>query len=151
MSSRKRKKDVREDCFPNAHCPLASLMRRSQVDFEIDFFEQILNRDPVYVDVLRNLGELFSVKGCHRRALQVDLRHVALRPNDPLAIYNLSCDYSLLGQYSEAIQSLRRAIRVGYRDVEHMLADTDLTPLHRHPEFEALLQELQKVDAPASE
>lgn len=151
MSSRRRKKDVRDDCFPNSHCPLAVLKRRSQVDFEIDFFEQILNRDPAYVDVLRNLGELFSVKGCHRRALQVDLRHVSLRPHDPVAIYNLSCDYSLLGQYTEAIQSLHRAIRAGYRDVEHLMADTDLSPLHRHPEFEALVQQLQKVDAPASE
>jgi tetratricopeptide (TPR) repeat protein len=151
MSSRRRKKDVRDDCYPHSQCPLAALMRRSQIDFEIDFFEQVLNRDPIYVDVLRNLGELFSLKGCHRRALQVDLRHVALRPNDPIAIYNLSCDYSLLGQYTEAIQSLRRAVGAGYRDVEHLMADADLSPLHRHPEFEALVLELQKVDAPASE
>ena len=147
MSSRKRKKDVSDDCFPNSHCPLAALKRRSQ----IDFFEQILNRDPAYVDVLRNLGELFSVKGCHRRALQVDLRHVSIRPHDPVAIYNLSCDYSLLGQYTEALQSLRHAIRAGYRDLEHLLSDCDMSPLHRHPDFEAIIRELREVVALSAE
>jgi tetratricopeptide (TPR) repeat protein len=145
MSRRKRKNETRDDCFPNAHCPLATLKRRSQIDFEIDFFEQILNRDPAYADVLRNLGELFSVKGCHRRALQVDWRLVSIRPRDPVANYNLACDYSLLGQYTEAFQTLRQAIQVGYRDLEHLLTDADLAPLHRHPEFDAIIQELREA------
>src|SRR5579872_6546455 len=64
---------------------LASLRKRSQLDFEIEFFERILTRDPNYVEVLMNLGDLFSRKGCHRRALQVDLRLVQLQPKNEMA------------------------------------------------------------------
>src|SRR5262249_55123441 len=67
-----------EKCANLAHdeaaggCRLGTLCKRSQLDFEIEFFERILSRDPNYVEVLMILGELFTQKGCHRRALQVD-------------------------------------------------------------------------------
>ena len=54
----------------DASCRLATLRKRSQLDFEIEFFERILTRDPNYIEVLTNLGDLFAQKGCHRRALQ---------------------------------------------------------------------------------
>src|SRR5580765_4322480 len=86
----------------DAACRLSTLRKRSQLDFEIDFFERILSRDPNYVEVLMNLGELFSEKGCHRRALQVDLRLAQLRPRSETVMYNLACSYAMLNQKTEA-------------------------------------------------
>ena len=77
-------------------CRLATLRKRSQLDFEIEFFERILTRDPNYVEVLTNLGDLFTQKGCHRRALLVDLRLVQLAAQECEAMYNLACSYALL-------------------------------------------------------
>ena len=134
-----------EDCPPQfaaSPCRLADLVRRPQIDFEIDFFERILSRDPNYLEVLANLGELFSRRGCHRRALQVDQRLAQLRPQDPVVAYNLACSYAVLRQAPEALDTLRRAIELGYDDLEHMLGDPDLAPLHSHPEYLRLLQEL---------
>src|SRR5579864_3671824 len=98
-----------EKCANLAHdetatgCRLAALRKRSQVDFEIEFFERILSRDPNYVEVLMNLGDLFTKKGCHRRALLVDLRLARLRPKSAEVMYNLACSHAQLSHVPEAL------------------------------------------------
>lgn len=126
----------------DAVCRLSTLRKRSQLDFEIDFFERILSRDPNYVEVLMNLGELFSEKGCHRRALQVDLRLAQLRPRSETVMYNLACSYAMVNQKIEALETLHRALALGYDDVDFLSADPDLAVLHGHPEFHRIIAQL---------
>ena len=121
---------------------MGTLRKRPQLDFEIEFFERILSRDPNYIEVLTNLGDLFAQKGCHRRALQVDLRLVQLQPKNEMAMYNLACSYAVLKQTSEALESLRRAIMLGYSDLDYLLNDPDLCSLHGHPEFQRIVAHL---------
>jgi tetratricopeptide (TPR) repeat protein len=128
--------------YPCTDCNLGALKRRSQIDFEIDFYERILSRDPVYSEVLFNLGELFSIKGWYRRALQVDNRLAQLRPQDPLVLYNLACSHALLQQREEALTALRRSIAAGYDDFEHLAQDPDLESLRQSPEFTQFIKEL---------
>ncbi len=123
----------------DAGCRLDSLRRRSQLDFEIEFFERILSRDPNYVEVLTNLGDLFAQKGCHRRALQVDLRLVQLQPKNEMAMYNLACSHALLRQKTKALEALHHAVMLGYADHDFMLNDPDLSSLHGNGEFQALI------------
>jgi tetratricopeptide (TPR) repeat protein len=123
-------------------CRLGTLRKRSQLDFEIEFFERILTRDPNYVEVLTNLGDLFAQKGCHRRALLVDLRLVQLQPKNEMAMYNLACSYALLSHPAEALEALRRAVMLGYSDVDFMLNDPDLSSLHGHPLFQHIVSHL---------
>jgi tetratricopeptide (TPR) repeat protein len=123
-------------------CRLGTLRKRSQLDFEIEFFERILTRDPNYVEVLTNLGDLFAQKGCHRRALQVDLRLVQLRPKNEMAMYNLACSHALLKQKVPALEALRRAVMLGYSDLDFMLNDPDLSSLHGHPDFQLIVTHL---------
>jgi tetratricopeptide (TPR) repeat protein len=111
----------------------------SQLDFEIDFFERVLARRPDAVDVLRILAELVSRKGAVSRAVELDRRLAALLPEDFLAFYNLACSLARAGHADEAIDSLSRAILLGYDDLAHMEADPDLESLHDHPDFQALL------------
>jgi tetratricopeptide (TPR) repeat protein len=124
-------------------CRLSALLKRSQLDFEIEFFERILSRDPNYLEVLVNLGDLFSRKGCHRRALQVDLRLAQLRPENPTVFYNLACSHAVLNQTGEALLALEQAVALGYRDVDHLLADPDLTGIRTHERFRRLLARLE--------
>jgi len=120
-------------------CRLSALRKRSQMDFEIEFFERILSRDPNYLEVLVNLGDLFSRKGCHRRALQVDLRLAQLRPQNATIFYNLACSHAVLNQIGEAFFALEQAADLGYRDVDHLVADPDLAVLRTHERFRRLL------------
>lgn len=60
-------------------------------------------------------------------------------PTNAVLHVNAACCRALNGEADAALASLTRAIDAGYVDVEHLGADTDLTSLHTHPEWSALL------------
>lgn len=111
----------------------------SQLDFDIEFFEQVLGRNESDVEVLRVLAELVSKKGEIERAVELDGRLVELLPEDPLVRYNHGCSLARAGQTREAIASLSRAILLGYDDLAHLEVDPDLDSLRDDPEFRSLL------------
>ncbi len=110
-----------------------------QLEFDIDFYERLLIRKADSVDVLRILAELVSRKGLVKRAVELDRRLVELMPDDFLARYNLACSLARASRPDEAIDSLSRAILLGYDDLSHMETDPDLESLREHPDFRALL------------
>ena len=89
---------------PSTHA--ARQPEQSQLDFEIEFFQRVLSRQPDFVDVLRCQGQLLTRKGLHARALEVDQRLVELRPKDGVAHYNLACSLALGRRPAEAIAEL---------------------------------------------
>ena len=96
---------------------------QSQLDFEIEFYGSILERQPDYVDVLRVMGNNLTLKGRYAQGLQIDKRLVQLRPNDPLAHYNLACSYALPNRTEQALKILRRAVEAGISGL-HFCAKT---------------------------
>lgn len=113
--------------------------RLNQLDFDIDFFERLLSRNGDSLEVLRLLAELVSKKGLVDRAVELDARVVELLPDDCLARYNLACSLARAGRPDEAIDSLSKAILLGYDDLAHVDVDPDLDSLRDLPEFRALL------------
>jgi tetratricopeptide (TPR) repeat protein len=113
--------------------------RLNQLDFDIDFFERLLSRNGDSLEVLRLLAELVSKKGLVERAAELDAKVVELLPDDCLARYNLACSLARAGRPDEAIDSLSKAILLGYDDLPHMDVDPDLDSLRDLPEFRALL------------
>jgi tetratricopeptide (TPR) repeat protein len=121
----------------------ARVADQNQLDFELDFFGGVLDRCPDYVDVLRIMGNLLTLKGRFADGMQIDRRLVQLRPNDPLAHYNLACSYALLKRPEQAIKTLRRAVELGYRDFRYMKEDHDLDSVRHDPRFRQLLREYE--------
>jgi tetratricopeptide (TPR) repeat protein len=119
----------------------ARLRDQSQLDFDLEFFDRILDREPEYIDVLRCQGELLSRKGLHDAALAADRRLVALLPADATARYNLACSLAVVGKTRAAITELRHALEAGYTDFELLSFDTDLDSLRDDPRFRSLLSE----------
>jgi tetratricopeptide (TPR) repeat protein len=121
--------------------PMPRLVDQSQLDFELDFYGGILQRQPEYVDVLRVMGNLLTLKGRYTDGLQIDRRLVQLRPQDALAHYNLACSYALLQKPDLALKTLRRAVELGYRDFRYMREDRDLDSIRHDPRFRQLMRE----------
>jgi len=115
----------------------------SQLDFELDFFAGILERTPDYVDALRILASLLTLKGRVAEGLRIDKRLVRLRPEDALAHYNLACSYALLNRREQSIKALRRAVELGYRDFRYMREDHDLESIRHDPRFRELILEYE--------
>jgi hypothetical protein len=116
---------------------------QNQVDFELEFFGGILSRHADYVDVLRVMGNLLTLKGRFTEGLQVDKRLITLRPHDALAHYNLACSYALLKRPEQSIKTLRRAVELGYRDFRYMREDHDLDSIRHDPRFRQLMREYE--------
>ena len=115
-------------------------MIKEDLDFEISFYEDILKGKPNIVQALIPLGDAYTKKGLHEKGLTVDRRLARLRPDDETVHYNLACDYSLLQRSDQCITSLRKAIRLGYSDFEHMEHDPDLAFIRQDPRYKALLR-----------
>ena len=116
---------------------------QSQLDFEIEFFGAILERQPDYVDILRVMGNNLTLKGRYAQGLQIDKRLIQLRPTDALAHYNLACSYALLKRTEAALKALRRAVELGYRDFRYMRDDRDLDSVRLDPRFQKLVREYE--------
>lgn len=117
-------------------------MAEQEYSFEIEFFESLIGRLPKDAEVIEILGGLYSKSGRIDDSLKMDRRLVRLRPDNATAHYNLGCSLALKRRKADAVRSLKKAIDLGYRDVEWMRGDPDLHPLHDHPAFQALLEEM---------
>jgi tetratricopeptide (TPR) repeat protein len=113
------------------------LNRREQrdLDIEISFLEGVVRRDPKYIEALQVLGDDYSRRGKFQESLRVDRRLVTLRPQDPMAFYNLACSYSRTKKIEQAVMALGKAIDHGYRDFKALVKDPDLANLREHPLF----------------
>jgi tetratricopeptide (TPR) repeat protein len=119
------------------------LRTAEQLDFELDFFEAVLGRNPDFVDVLRVHGNNLTLKGRFADGLKIDRRLVDLRPKDALAHYNLACSFSLLKKVEPALRALRKAVELGYCDFRYMREDKDLAAVRKDPRFRQMLRELE--------
>ncbi len=120
---------------------VARRKRQDQLDFDIEFYDCVLGRNPHYLDVLRVQGELLSRRGLHEKALSVDRRLADLLPDDAFVWYNLACSLSQMGMSPEALAALRKAFEQGYDDLAHLAIDTDLDSLRDMRAFDDMLRE----------
>ena len=117
-------------------------MQNSSADFEIKFYEGILKKKPDFIEALVALAELYTQKGLYQEGLDLDQRLVALRPEDPIILYNLACSYSLLNDIDASFEAIRKAISLGYDNVEYLKKDDDLKNLRDDKRFQKYILEV---------
>ena len=111
--------------------------------FEIEFFEAVHRRCPDYMEVVGLLGGLYTRVGRITDGLKMDRKLVRLDPANPTAHYNLACSLALCKKRPDALRSLRKALSLGYDDLDWMQQDPDLEILKNDPEFLQLLRQLK--------
>ena len=114
---------------------------QTEDDFEIKFYEGILQKNPEHVETLAILGDLYTKKGWIEKGLAVDQRLLHLRPEDPYVLYNLACSYSLLNNIDQAFTIIKMAIVFGYKDFDYLREDPDLTNLLADKRFREYWEE----------
>ena len=119
------------------------------LDFEIDFYERVLQKKPDFVDALLPLAEAYTRKGLHEKGLIIDEQLAKLCPDDPEVHYNLACSYALTGQCDLAAESLDAAINLGYRDFKWMAQDPDLKNLRLHAEYKKIRAKVRELQVKA--
>lgn len=107
--------------------------------FEIGFFESIHKKDPKNIRATEILAQLYTESGQITNGLKMDRKLVRLEPNNPLAHYNLACSLALKKRKKEAVESLQKAIDLGYRDFAWMTEDPDLTELAEYEPYRKLI------------
>jgi len=72
------------------------------------------------------------------RALELAGRALALDPEDPMILYNVSCAYAVAGRTDAALSALQKAVDNGFGHKEWVEHDTDLASLREDPRFQSL-------------
>jgi len=115
-------------------------------DWEIRFYEAILRRSPDYVEVLAQLGRIYTENRRYADGLKMDQHLAMLKQDDPIVHYNLACSYALVGQTDRAFEALEAAVRLGYKDVDHMEQDGDMKSIRPDPRYAAIVARMQQKD-----
>jgi hypothetical protein len=113
----------------------------NQVDLDIDINQLCSDLHRQAMDCLdsTNVEVLRRGKECLLARLQ-------LVPNHAVTLYNLACAESLLNNVPDALYSLMKSLKNGYRDLEHMLQDADLDNIKNTEEFQKIVTALSTGD-----
>ena len=94
------------------------------------------------LDKLKVGSTALAADARHAEALALDRRLVELFPDDGAVRYNLARSLAMVGKASEAIETLRQALALGYSDLAQMAADSDLDSLRGLPAFRGMMADL---------
>lgn len=87
--------------------------------------------------------------GQEERADQWLQRAIEIDPKDPVVLYNVACNYAVLGRTTQALDCLEHAAQYGTVSFSWMLNDEDLASLRGLERFESLLERLQRTQSGA--
>lgn len=119
--------------------------KEEDLDFEIGFYEKLLEDNPSFIPALFALSDAYSKKGFFEKGLCVDKKLAKMKFDDPVIFYNLACDYSLLKRIENAFSCLKQALSLGYDDFYFMEKDPDLDNLRQDSRYKKLLSETKKI------
>lgn len=112
--------------------------------FEIDFYEGLLQKKSDFYDAMILLGDLYTRVGRYHDGLAMDEKLYQLDPENPVILYNLACSYSLTDQIDLSFRSLKKAVNCGYDDFYHMEHDGDLENLRKDRRFQKYYANVHK-------
>jgi serine/threonine protein kinase/tetratricopeptide (TPR) repeat protein len=90
----------------------------------------------------RDYADVGRVEDCLR---ETNLA-MTLRANEASILYNVACNFCLLGRKPEGLDALAKAWEAGFKDATWARRDPDLAILHGEPEFERMYPAAATVD-----
>jgi zinc protease len=78
------------------------------------------------------------------KAVELLARLLKSDSRDVTALYNMACAYALLKDKPKALEYLEKAVDAGWDDAAHTKVDSDLEILREEPEFQRLIEMMEK-------
>ena len=103
------------------------------------------------VVALKRQAFAFVDEGKWDKAEEALAAALALRPDDPVTLYNLACVRARRGNGDAAVESLERAAAAGFSDFVLVARDPDLDALRALPRFKAFVAAKEKWQRRAAE
>jgi len=113
--------------------------KKTTAEFEVEFYEKLVEDKPDYVDALIPLAEAYTKAGLFQKGLKTDKKLAQFKPDDAIVHYNLACSYSLTEDIAKAFDALKAAINLGYSDFKYMDADPDLAVLRKDQRYKKII------------
>jgi len=133
---------VTDKKYPNfaiAYNNLGVALFDQQKDEEaISHYKMAIKINPDYANSYVNLSAAYLNKTNFKLSLKTLNTLESINPNHPLLHYNFSCYYALLGNILKGIDSLKKAIENGYKNLQSLETDPDLENLRQNPQFNVL-------------
>lgn len=82
----------------------------------------------------------------YQKALNISETLYNVDPHDAGTLYNTACIHCLLGHKEQAYTWLEKAIRDGYKDADHLLADEDFETIRVEQRFQNIVERLRGKD-----
>ncbi len=107
--------------------------------------------------------EAFDIKAAHEKALalltekkreaalELYQQILAVAPDDPTALYNSACAYSLLGNKEKATAFLTKAVAAGFDDIELVKTDPDLASIREDEAYKKIVASAPQAVPPTPE
>ncbi|MBT3585097.1 MAG: hypothetical protein HN509_09325, partial [Halobacteriovoraceae bacterium] len=70
---------------------------------------------------------------------------MACRGQNQIGCYNLACVHALLNKKNKALHSLEEALKLGFKEWEHVLKDPDLKNIQKLKDFGNLIEKYKKL------
>jgi len=105
-------------------------------------FESVLEVDPQNPLAAKNLETAKknqTIRQERERQIAAAKQAAEDKPDNPSAQYGLARAYAFYGDKAQALASLEKALRLGFRDVAYIKADAALEPLRNDPDYQRLL------------
>ena len=106
-----------------------------------ELYEAALSLDPGYVEALNNLGVIYIRDKDYPMAKQALEKAVRLNPSYVEPYYNLACLHSIMGETTQGLTYLKKALVIDSGVKDWARDDSDLENLKALPEFVEIISE----------
>eukprot|EP01060_Flectonema_neradi_P014499 TRINITY_DN2114_c0_g1_i7.p1 TRINITY_DN2114_c0_g1~~TRINITY_DN2114_c0_g1_i7.p1 ORF type:complete len:367 (+),score=63.73 TRINITY_DN2114_c0_g1_i7:69-1169(+) len=132
---------------------LDSIQQRSNINSQEDWVTIQEHDSELTLDVdipkLRQFINTSAMQAITQNEVERAFRWLTLGlvifPTYDVFFYNMACASSLSGDVPSALTSITLAIKNGYRNIEHLKLDPDLSAVRSHVEFQSILSELETL------
>ena len=114
------------------------LLKQNKIEEAIKNYNMALHHNNRFEEAYINLSTAYLNKKNFKLSLKTLNTLESINPNNPLLHYNFSCYYALLGNIPKGIDSLKKAIENGYKNLQSLETDPGLENLRQNPQFNVL-------------